>query len=164
MTAAFRQDAPNDEAGDRGISSIVAKIAAKRDQTHGERIRLEALIRRHSARIDNLPVINAGMVLKDVGEAVAQRLRAEKALDLETRISGPYGLANQWYLSLIEKGKTEDAGTWSILSLFGDIETLKIEVERNGRRWTVPMPNGIDEIKRMLISAHDEIDERKRKD
>jgi hypothetical protein len=139
--------------GDGLISTIRAKTLADRKGVEAERKRLERLVTRHQESIAALPFIGSREFLEKVGVLLADRMNEKHGAELVHEVSGPFGMAPDWYLSL----RTTDKACWSIVKLVGGLEGLRIKGEEERGPGT-PMPEDVSELLSIFEKKHEGID------
>lgn len=140
----------NAVAGDGIVAAAIGDAARRRERVEAERARLERLVAKHKASLQSLPYEGTGRILETIGPGLCQDIGRRRGVTLRHRVSGPFGMSPDWYLSIDET----DGSNWSILRFVGGPERIRIAVERRGPG--IPMPDDLSELAALFERAHDE--------
>lgn len=132
-------------AGASSEGSVLARtrnaILAHNEKVDAEKLRLQALISRHTSRMDSLSRQSGRHLLETVGAHLAQRVNEKHGTALAAHVSGSYGIGPDWYLYL----RDERDETWAIVKFVGGVENMTIR--REGDRGPgIPFPDDLDDL------------------
>lgn len=123
------------------VGSIKAEVMKARDEMEAEKARLEALIERHQKRIAKIGRKGVKDILEPVGALLAACIGERHGKLLVHRVSGPFGLGAEWYLSL----RTPDDDCWAIARIMGGPESMAIKTGDLVRD-RIPFPDDLSEL------------------